>query len=356
MTEQMSSSSPDLFAKSNQTIQANNHGSVQEAGWWLQRERELVGARIDDVVAATRIEPQHILALEEGRLGDLPERNQTLDIVWAYADFLMLEPGPLCNHYGKLLPQQPPKRTLEVQQTEFKGVGMMSRFLTPRIAVNPMIAGAFAGTLLLGTIAWALIPFGGGSNEEQLAAVTPIEAPAVDEIVTGSIPDASTEPELQVANKVSDMQLGNGEQLTYEQSGLTELIKRTVSESTKKQQVKAKSEPAKAAPEKKAEAKIPAGPTGQIYGSANKNSRLFIQAESRVYVRIEDDGGTVVFNQTLNAGDGFRVPNRKGLVLVARDGGALRYVVDGKRSGKLGDAGEILVGRSLDLDKLGSKG
>ncbi|MGI9371702.1 MAG: RodZ domain-containing protein [Hyphomicrobiales bacterium] len=352
----MSSSSPDLFAQSNQKTQNANLGSIQEAGWWLQRERELVGARIDDVVAATRIEPEHILALEEGRLDDLPERNQTLDIIWAYSDFLMLEPGPLCNHYAKLLPQQAPRRTLDVQQTEFKGIGMMSRFLTPRIAVNPMVAGAFAGTLLIAAVAWTLIPGGDSTEGEQLAEVTPLDQPEVDNIVTGSIPENTPEPELPVANKVSDMQLGGSEEQGYEQSGLTELIKRTVSESTKKQQTEAKSQPAEAAPKKKVEAPKPAGPTGQVYGTANKNSRLFIQAENRVYVRIEDEGGTVVFNQTLNAGDGFKVPDRKGLVLVARDGGALRYVVDGKRSGKLGETGEILVGRSLDLEKLGSKG
>jgi cytoskeleton protein RodZ len=51
-------------------------------------------------------------------------------------------------------------------------------------------------------------------------------------------------------------------------------------------------------------------------------------------------------------GDSYRVPNRDGLVLIARDGGLLTFFVDGKEKGVLGSPGEILVGRSLDIKSL----
>ena len=35
--------------------------AAQEAGWWLKHEREQVGARIEDVVAATRSPDDHSL-------------------------------------------------------------------------------------------------------------------------------------------------------------------------------------------------------------------------------------------------------------------------------------------------------
>jgi cytoskeleton protein RodZ len=325
-----------------------------EAGWWLKREREQVGARVDDVVAATRIEPEYIRALESGQLELLPERDKALDLIWAYADFLMLEPGPLCSHYGKMLPETAPNKTLDIQQTEFKGIGILSRFLTPRIATGAMIGKSCALMVAMGAVIWMVAPSGNGQNDEVIAQLPEITAPDIDDVVTGTIPDkvAKKSPELPVARKVSDINVGEN---AYEQSDLTELIKRTVNETTKKQKI-AKKVPAKvAAPAKTAVAKA-TGPIGQVYGAANKNSRIFIQAESRVFVRIEDNSGTVIFNQTLNAGDGFKVPDRKGLVLVARDGGALKYVVDGERSGALGTSGEILVGRSLDLDKLEGNG
>ena len=58
---------------------------------------------------------------------------------------------------------------------------------------------------------------------------------------------------------------------------------------------------------------------GRLYGAKNTDSRLKIAANSRVWVRIEDKNGNVVLNQTLLSGDAFNVPNRKGLVLIARD-------------------------------------
>ena len=66
-------------------------------------------------------------------------------------------------------------------------------------------------------------------------------------------------------------------------------------------------------------------------------------------MRIEDGNGNVVMTQMLMKGDTYRVPNREGLVVIARDGGLLTYIIDGKEKGLLGTPGEILVGRSLDL-------
>ena len=51
-------------------------------------------------------------------------------------------------------------------------------------------------------------------------------------------------------------------------------------------------------------------------------------------------------------GDTYRVPNRDGLMVIARDGGLISYSIDGVDKGQLGNPGEILVGRSLDLRRL----
>ena len=59
--------------------------------------------------------------------------------------------------------------------------------------------------------------------------------------------------------------------------------------------------------------------------------------------------------QMLNKGDTYNVPNREGLVVIARDGGLLAYLIDGKEKGILGTPGEILVGRPLDLKTLGAR-
>ena len=64
---------------------------------------------------------------------------------------------------------------------------------------------------------------------------------------------------------------------------------------------------------------------------------------------------TVPEGKTLHKGDTYRVPNRDGLIVIARDGGLISYSVDGIDKGPLGDHGEILVGRPLDLTSLASR-
>ena len=88
---------------------------------------------------------------------------------------------------------------------------------------------------------------------------------------------------------------------------------------------------------------------GRQFGDATAESRLTLKAKAPVWVRIEDSNGNVVMTQMLMKGDTYRVPNRDGLVVIARDGGLLVYVIDGKEKGILGTPGEILVGRSLDI-------
>ena len=77
-----------------------------------------------------------------------------------------------------------------------------------------------------------------------------------------------------------------------------------------------------------------------------------LHAKAKVWIRIEDAHGKVVLTKTLMPGDSYRVPNRDGLMVIARDGGLLSYSIDGIDKGQLGNPGEILVGRSLDLRRL----
>jgi len=88
---------------------------------------------------------------------------------------------------------------------------------------------------------------------------------------------------------------------------------------------------------------------GRAFGANNTVAHLVLKAKAPVWVRVEDAQGNVVMTQMLMKGDTYQVPDREGLVVIARDGGLLSYVIDGKEKGILGTPGEILVGRSLNL-------
>ena len=95
---------------------------------------------------------------------------------------------------------------------------------------------------------------------------------------------------------------------------------------------------------------------GRIFGADNTDARLVLSASERVWVRIEDGKGKTILVDTLNAGDRFKVPNQEGLVVIARDGGLLAFEIDGRPGGTLGNPGEVLVNRTLDIDKLMNRG
>jgi cytoskeleton protein RodZ len=95
---------------------------------------------------------------------------------------------------------------------------------------------------------------------------------------------------------------------------------------------------------------------GREFGAKTGGTRLILRAKAPVWVRIEDTSGNVVMTQMLMKGDTYRVPDREGLVVIARDGGLLAYVIDGEEKGVLGTPGEILVGRPLDVKALDAQG
>lgn len=340
---------------------SENASPAAIAGWWLHNERHERGISMADVALATRIEPDYITALECGWVDKLPERGQALDIVWAYADFLKLEPGPLCAHFSKLLPHSPAPQLPEAQTSAFGGTGMLSRFPLPKIATGHMIGAVFACVVAFGGLSYAVFPDTAETTESQMLAG---EVP-VDQLITGSIPKAKEAAPAKIEKKITvktePVKLASSEEPLGD---LTALIAKTAAEpvsaapTSKVEKVELPKKAAKAEKVERVDQKAAAVETnaGRLYGSKNKDSRLKIAAKSRVWVRIEDKNGNVVLNQTLLSGDAFKVPNRKGLVLIARDGGALTYELDGQKHGAIGTRGEILVGHPLDPEKIGQAG
>ena len=340
---------------------SENASPAAIAGWWLHNERHERGISLAELALATRIQPDHITALECGWLNKLPERGQTLDMVWALADYLKLEPGPLCAHYGKLLPHTAAPQLPEAQKSMFGGTGMISRFPLPKIATGQMIGAVFACVVAFGGFSYALFP---GSSEAPATQKLAGEMP-IDQLITGSIPKAEEaelpKVEKKIVVKSEPVKLATSEEPLGD---LTALIAKTAadpvgaaSEATT-QKVQTSKKPLKAQKVEQVD-RTPAQEStsgGRLYGAKNSDSRLKIAAKSRVWVRIEDKNGNVVLNQTLLSGDAFKVPNRKGLVLIARDGGALTYELDGQKHGAIGTLGEILVGHPLDPEKIGQAG
>lgn len=87
---------------------------------------------------------------------------------------------------------------------------------------------------------------------------------------------------------------------------------------------------------------------GFVYGQQNHDSRIIIRANTRTWVRVEDNAGNVLLSRTLRAGESYRAPDRAGMVLATRNAGALQLFVDGKPVGSAGSSGQVLADLPLD--------
>jgi cytoskeleton protein RodZ len=330
-----------------------------EAGWFLQREREARGESLEDVGDKIGIHPYHIEAIEFGDMTRMPARLEALEMISAYAQYLGFDPEPLITHYLQYLPKpmvaprhHHPASPAPLSSAKVLFFGRMPKL--PQIKINyAKIPGGTGG--LVASIAGAAILFM-GTSWMLMPGSDPVAEPQIAAQVSDEMPTASTgsdTAEVKVTEEpMPDQEVAaldpappavvEDQQIDGDLDGLGAFIAEQVPDAANAvqelapQQIVASNDAQKT-------------PGGTVYGAANENARLVLKATAPVWIRVEDSQGSVVMTQMLMKDDTYRVPDRKGLVVIARDGGLLSYVIDGEEKGILGKPGEILVGRSLDL-------
>jgi cytoskeleton protein RodZ len=337
-----------------------------EAGWYLEREREARGLSLEEAGEAAGIHPYHLQAIELGDMTCMPERLEALEMIGAYAQFLGFDPEPLVEHYARFLPAPPlaaeprhPANPGPLSSAKILAFGRIPKLPKFKLAgmrggTGGLVAG-LAGAMLLfaGLSYYLLAPTGGNPSQgQQQQADSGTPAPPLPD--ADPMPTASTGPDT-AAISVGDQPMPEEEAPAGQQAqageddlvgtgldGITSLIEQTVPGVAAGGDAKALEGLASATD-------VAVTSQGREFGTGNGESRLTLKAKAPVWVRIEDAQGNVVMTQMLAKGDTYRVPNREGLVVIARDGGLLSYLIDGVEKGILGTPGEILVGRPLDL-------
>ena len=330
-----------------------------EAGWYLEHERLLRGLTLEDAAEGCGIHPYHLEAIEYGDMTCLPERGEALQMIGAYTAWLGFDPEPLVQHFAQFMPV--PELTAEVRHPanpgplssakilSFNRFGKLPKMKTGRFpgGAGGLVAGLAGAVLLFGAASYMLMPHAGKAPEKAMDMSSadypaPPPPPGADPMPTASTgadtAEVSVGDEPMPAQETQQAAVQPSGQNDLEGTGLdgiTALIEKNVPQTT-----------ASTTPAAPAAAKSQGG---QQFGDANADSRLTLKAKAPVWVRIEDSNGNVVMTQMLMKGDTYRVPNRDGLVVIARDGGLLTYIIDGQEKGILGTPGEILVGRSLDI-------
>lgn len=322
-----------------------------EAGWYLEYERLSRGISLAEAGDACGIHPYHLEAIEHGDLTRLPERREALELIGAYADCLGFDPEPLVDHYAQFLPVPPAadeaRHPANPAPLSSAMIVSLSRFAKlPKFRRLPGRAGGImaflaAAVILVTASSYSLMRSGNGpgpitgansGDGSEIAA-----APEADPMPTASTAADTGETQADEGTAPATVASNGDELVGTGLDGITALIEKSMPD---------------ADPVPAVTGDVNVGSEGRTFGAANSESRLVLRAKAPVWVRIEDSQGRVVMTQMLMKGDTYRVPNRDGLIIIARDGGLLSYAIDGKDKGVLGTPGEILVGRSLDIKAL----
>ena len=342
-----------------------------EAGWYLQRERERRAESLEESGEATGIHPYHIEAIEFGDMTRMPARLEALEMIGTYAHYLGFDPEPLIAHYSDFLPvpavapkASHPANPAPLSSAKVLMFGKMPSMPKFAFRLPPYPGGAgglvasLAGAVMLfAGISYVLTPGAEEQGKPQAVATAPEVAPeaAVSETPVDEPATVTTAADIKIGDeplpddqKVASDDYAEDDLAGTGLDGLGALIQENVPG--------AKAETTASIGELTSAGEVALTKDGREFGSGNAKSRVTLKAKAPVWIRIEDAQGKVVLTQMLMKGDTYRVPDRIGLVVIARDGGLLNYLIDGKEKGILGTPGEILVGRPLDVKALQGNG
>ena len=377
----------------------DDDGAVQQSvGKMLENRRAECGLDLRDVSNALRIRLPYLIAIEEGRLDELPGATYAIGFVRSYADHLGLD-GPA---------------VVESYKNETVALAEASRLVVPA----PLPEGKVPnGTILLIALLALAAIYGGwvllSSNDRLLAelvpalpdrflaligaddAASPKQAPATDPAqptaatappaekpaIETPRPPAAAQPETQKTPKPSppvDVDGAPPETPTMASERAAAAsdaappppetpATAAVEPSSPGTFVVERPSVASAAPQTNETAvppatdlapPVPPAPPAQStgeprrYGTENTDARVVIQATDDSWVQIRNKEGKLLLTRVLRVGDSYWVPNLAGVVMRTGNAGGLDIRVDGESVPGLGPKGAIRHEVVLDAERL----
>ncbi len=349
------------------------------AGTVLRDARIAAGKDLAEISAALRIRYKHLDALERSDFAALPAKPYAVGFVRAYAEHLGLNPDQLVRQFKSELgepaaPMPPPPRSADFGFPATREEPRLPTGITMAVLVL-LILGGGAGWYFsrspLPTVA-EVVPEPPLYSEADTRLLRP--PPSVPRANVPPAPAAlgQTQPN-GAAPADGDAPAPGTQPLAPQRDAQSDALggaERTdpaVTPDRAEAPVIAQTDP-QAAPAQGPSGNAPAGAPSTLAPTAGQPPadamrllerfdappmvRVEILAVRRAWLRIENASGKVVVQDELVPGELLRVPQEKGLILVARDGGAFEMIVDGDPVGKAGRSGEVLRGISLDANEL----
>lgn len=328
-------------------ISGDSESPLQTVGQDLRAARLRRGDEIAQVSRALKIRKDHLEALEEDRLEDLPGKTYAIGFVRSYARHLGLDATEYVERFKRDISGRTEDKVHEpapIHQDEGRRLPQGWRIITGAVVI------------LIGWGAWHLLSNQISSNQPvppapvlnppRPAAPPPKPAPA-EQTATPSpaatapapaTPDTSTEQEAAATPPPA----------AGAKTPATSLPPANASATASSPTVMPGSGAA-----------VPAMPNGNgagtVYGAMNQNPRVILRARGDVRVTVKNAEGQMILNRDLKSGDSYQVPNTPGVTMATNNAGAVEVDLDGIALGRAGQPQEILGRVSLDPQSLSDR-
>jgi cytoskeleton protein RodZ len=327
-------------------ISGDSETPAETVGRDLRAARLRRGDEIAQVSRALKIRKDHLEALEEDRLEDLPGKTYAIGFVRSYARHLGLDTDQYVERFKQEISGRADEHSREPAPIHTEE----GRHLPHgwRIVAGVVI-------VLLGYGVWHLMAPSGDSSQQVppppvLNPPKPRPKPAPQPIVAPA--QTATPPAAADAVPPAPAAGAPGQQAAA--SPPPAAGAKTPATSTTQMAAPPTSQASATPPAAQTGSSQAAVPTtdSQTFGAANTNSRVVLRARGPVRVTVKGPDGSVLLNRDLQAGDIYQAPNEPGITLATSDGGALEMDVDGKNLGTVGQPQQVLGRVSLEPESL----
>lgn len=328
-------------------ISSDSETPLETVGQDLRAARLKRGDEIAQVSRALKIRKDHLEALEEDRVDDLPGKTYAIGFVRSYARHLGLDP----DHYVERFKHEISGRSDEQSREPAPIHQDDGRYLPHGWRI---IAGVVV--LLIGYGVWQLMAPSGDTNQQVPEAPVlnppkPKPAPAPKPVVAPAqeaMPSPATDTVPPTTPPGAPGQQASA--LPPPAAGA-----KTPAPTTQIAPVAApQAAPQMSAPQVSTiQAAVPptAARPGQTFGGGGP-TRVVLRAHGPVRVTVKRPDGSILLNRDLAAGDTYQPPNEPGVTMATNDAGAVEVDVDGKNLGPVGLSQQVLGRVSLEPESL----
>jgi cytoskeleton protein RodZ len=287
--------------------------------------QELRAARLrrgDDLAAVSRslkIRKDHLEAVEEDRLENLPGRTYAIGFVRSYAGYLGLDAVEIVERYKQEISGRHDDHTPTVAPVPDEPRRLPQGW---RIVAGIVVLAVGYGVyhLLSAGSAPQTVPPAPSLNPPRVAAAAP------KPVTPPPVPEQSATPSPAINNTTppaaATPPAGNP---------LASQVPAPANSASSGQPAATPSPALSGTP-----AATAAPGEGTVYGKNNRTPRVVLKAKGDTHVMVKGQNGTVYINRELKAGDSYQLPNAVGLTLSTTNAGAVEMDLDGQAMGLAG--------------------